>query len=254
MKRSLTILAASAALALAAMPAGADILYTQGFDSPDVTGGTGNYVDVYGWQGHLGSNGQAANLGGGDNWGTDPVSGAAQQLRVVDDAGAPSPSNRIYSYMNAASDYLIWTDAVAVNLAQATQLDLSWYQRSDASVGFRAAVGIDDGNAVRWFASETVHGGQAAWTQHTVDLLSGNWIEFAFDGTMAADASGAFDVSGVGSALPGGTLQGIGLYVQMDSGDSARFDSVELAGTIVPEPATVSLLVLGGLVALRRRR
>ena len=39
-----------------------------------------------------------------------------------------------------------------------------------------------------------------------------------------------------------------------DSRDITMFDNVQINGTLIPEPATMSLLALGGLVALRRRR
>ena len=42
--------------------------------------------------------------------------------------------------------------------------------------------------------------------------------------------------------------------VGLDGSDEYVFDNIRVFGTAVPEPATMSLLAIGGLAVLRRRR
>ncbi len=51
-----------------------------------------------------------------------------------------------------------------------------------------------------------------------------------------------------------GTGQWLLLAVDDSAGDTGSFGELKLQGTFVPEPATISLLVLGAAAALRRRR
>lgn len=52
----------------------------------------------------------------------------------------------------------------------------------------------------------------------------------------------------------GGTDAWILLVIDDAAGDTGSFDSYTLRGTFVPEPVTLSLLALGAIVTLRRKR
>ena len=54
-----------------------------------------------------------------------------------------------------------------------------------------------------------------------------------------------------------GTANTVGLRLEGDlngASDTLELDNFELSGDVIPEPATMALVGLGGLVALRRRR
>ena len=81
----------------------------------------------------------------------------------------------------------------------------------------------------------------SAWT-----LLGSYTIPQATGGGTPADA--VIDLSGVPSA------QYIGLDILTNYGSTYRVGAAEMQFTLVPEPATTSLLALGGLAFFRRRR
>ena len=68
---------------------------------------------------------------------------------------------------------------------------------------------------------------------------------------------GTFGAGGLGNAATGGAPGGTGINVGT-SATGVGFLGINqhyaLGGTLVPEPATIGLLALGGLLALRRRR
>jgi len=244
-----------AILALTALPAHAAQLYFEGFDDPDVTGGTGNLLSEYDWTAHQNRDGTVM-----ANWDHSPLdAGQDSQMRVVNDAGAPSPSNRVFSFFDE-QDVLAWTDQLSIDLLGVTNTSVSWFHRN-AGGAIRAAVRIDDGSSERWFAAaaETSASG-STWEQETALLANADWIEFVFDGEPGTNASGAFDVSGTAGALPVGTITGAGLYLESASdAPGMRFDSFAIEGdeittTAVPEPMSMALVILGGAALLRRRR
>lgn len=263
------LLVLTACMLWIAHPGGAALLYSEGFDSPDVGSGDGAPLGDYNWATHRGGNGGIA-INGNPGWPpANPVSGSSSaQARVVDDAAAPSASNRVFLFWNfdADEDYLSWTsNFTAISLGSYSSLSLSFYHRNTngsggaSEPGTRAAVGISTGNGTRWFATGTRNTNVTAnWTQVTANLLGSDWVEFTFNGTQSADATAGFDVTGSSGSLPAGSLVALGVYSELEasgsSGDAVRFDSVVLDGIAIPEPSCAALLTAALVPLLTRRR
>ena len=213
------------------------------------------------------------------NWPTDPVGTGGSQARIVDDtAGPPSASDRFFGFWNIDSqeDMVMWTNSFAgFTLSAQSSASIDWFQRNTngsggaSEPGTRAAVGVNTGSEIRWFASNPLEvNSTAAWTQESADLLAPIWIEFDFDGTLSTDDPGGFDAVGAAGALPLGNIVAAGLYLEYDavgtSGDSIRIDSFRLNAVAaplaaVPEPASIAVwsllwLVAIGLASVRRRK
>lgn len=118
-----------------------------------------------------------------------------------------------------------------VSVSQNTQYEVSWKALSESSI---------DGQVIQWVKVEGLQSGAAVEMiqEYTMGLTNtgyGNWIDQSFDFN-----SGSYD----------------SVRLTFDSGGSIykyyRFDNVSM--DVVPEPATMALLGLGGLASLRRRR
>ena len=82
--------------------------------------------------------------------------------------------------------------------------------------------------------------GSGGWTQ----LSAGNNLA---QGTQVGDTGESFDISGASGA------QYIGLHLTANHGGT-RTGLGEIAITTIPEPSSLGLLLLGGILGLRRRR
>ena len=257
MNRMLAFFAVVVVVGVSAIAYG-DLVYQQDWDTPETTSANGDPLGLYNWAAHRNQNGVNSING----WPGDPVANSASQARVVDDAAAHTDTDRVFAFWNDGSDgedLLFWTDDFApVLLGDYSALALTWYHRnSDAggndTVGQRGAVAVDTGSGAQWFAADRNVFNGSGWDPALADLKASSWVPFAFDGTQTLDASGGFDVSGTPQSLPAGAVVAMGVYMELGDDDAGRFDTFALNGTLVPEPATLSLLVLGAAAGMRRR-
>ena len=239
--------------AMIAGGATADVIYSQNFDTPDTTTTNGDALGVYSWAVHAGGAGGNSILHASNDW-DNPVTSVATQARVVNDAGAPSTSDRIFTFWgNGNQDLLFWTeDFTPIAQSGYNDLTIAWSQRDDAGNGQRATVAIDTGSGVQWYAADVKTA--TSWTSQSSLLASSIWVPFSFDGTQTTNASAGFNVSGTAGALADGNIVAVGLYLEMLDEKGSRFDSFALTGTPIPEPASLALMSLGGLMILGGRR
>ncbi len=262
MKRVMT-LAFVTGLAAAAV---GQTIYFEGFDDPDVTGGNGNLVGVYDWVVHLSDSGENSVV----SWPGNPLSpsggDSGYQARIVNDAAAPSPSNRFFGFRSGGtmpSSYLLWTEAFSpIDPALYDDLSISYYHNQASShASTRGALAVDTGGGIQWYAWDSPVPGVDAWTQATFDLLASNWVPFAFDGTATTSASGAFALgAGPAGFLDPGAIVAAGAFITFPASNTVvRFDSFEIAGTltpeqVIPEPGSATLLLGAAALLFARRR
>lgn len=241
----------------------ADVIYTQNFDTPDTLTGNGDALGIYSWAAHNGSTGKnsALHADADNNW-DNPVTSAGTQARVVHDAGAPSGTDRIFAFWGLANsggqDVLFWTESFSPIDRNAYQdLAVSWYQfdstGSNGTTRQRAAVAIDTGAGVQWYAGDLKTNTATPWLNQTAELDAAIWVPFTFNGTQSGNATAGFDVAGAAGSLPAGNLVAAGLYVELAFQTAGRFDSFEIVG-VIPEPSSLMLAAIGlGCIGQRRR-
>jgi hypothetical protein len=135
---------------------------------------------------------------------------------------------------------------------------------------YQGITGFDSAGTQRFIASYVIHSGSNAYMNEYVWtnwVLYGNW---ASDGTMDlqlfinpaatdqadTDRTGPLTGSGIDArlttAVANSSIAGLGLMTNR-GGDNGFADNFKFE-VVVPEPASLSLLALGGLAMLRRSR
>ncbi|MGE4490075.1 MAG: hypothetical protein AB7E95_11090, partial [Kiritimatiellales bacterium] len=85
-----------------------------------------------------------------------------------------------------------------------------------------------------------------AWSLQTIAVSEATWLALDF-------VEGSSLTVGSATTLSGNTINGIGFY--MSSVDAAlRLDALEVQTDIIPEPKTVSLILLSSVCLLLIRR
>ncbi|MFA7257421.1 MAG: PEP-CTERM sorting domain-containing protein [Kiritimatiellales bacterium] len=136
-------------------------------------------------------------------------------------------------------------------IAQSDALVFSWAQGSTRNTDTRLAIEVG-GN---WYVSAAVENfiSSTDWAERSVAFADASWWQLN-SGTLGS--GGTFDIAGLSGdsvALPTGNITSFGLFAATSDGVSttSRYDDF----TIVPEPATLSLLMIGaGISFLCRRR
>lgn len=163
-----------------------------------------------------------------------------------------------------APEFLAFTDEFApIDLADFSELRFMWRQHASAeNAQFRLALEIGGD----WYAtdvafansgsSQTGAGGEftSEGVLRTINFspLGSLWRELNFVPGSTLSLAGAARMSD----LPWGPITRAGLFLTAPNGTSMRFDTFQIEGVPLPEPATLALLALGGvaLAAMRARR
>ncbi|MDW8036463.1 MAG: PEP-CTERM sorting domain-containing protein [Thermoguttaceae bacterium] len=225
-------------------------LYREEF--PNNTGNQNQAMSAVGWFAYGGANAT-------DYTNTVPGSGT----RAGTSFGTGSPSGGGFGFAVPEGDwlpFLVFTNEFSpINPADYQQLWFSWRQHSGGeNTQFRLVVGIQDGQEIRWFASDAVF-------TNTGDLQTGTFDQFpteavlrgmlfSLEGSLWRDLtfSPGQTLSLASSArtqpLPLGSIVRAGLYLY--GATTMRFDTFEIYGMVVPEPSTWVLLVLGAVLSM----
>lgn len=223
---------------LAAAPAMA-ALFTEDFDS--YVNGSSIHGQG-GWEGWLGYAAVAGTIT------TSQASSGAQSLQVVRGTDTVRPFTGVsggqwtlsmQQYIPSSAGGYTWT--ILMN-QYPTNLNWSAQVLADISGG---SIGVFDGTGTQCGS--------------TLTLVKDAWVDLRFEINLGANTFSSYYnniLVGTCTWQNGGSnaLQALDLYAD-ESGETAQigavfYDNVQL----VPEPATLSLLALGGLAMIRRRR
>ena len=215
------------------------------FDNFD-TYTVGSIAGQGGWQGWTGNAAVAGTVS------TLQASSGAQSLQLVAGNDTVRPFSGVTSglwtlslqqYVPSASSGVSWV--ITMN-SYPSSLNWSAQVQADISQGL---VGVFDGAGVQ--------------AGSTLSLIKDQWVDIRFDINLGANSVSTFynnTLLGTHAWQSGGLnqLQALDLYPDEGAGTaqvgSIFYDNVQLQPTVVPEPATVSLLLLGGLAILFRAR
>ncbi len=137
-----------------------------------------------------------------------------------------------------ADDYV--TFSFDVDAGKAVDLDELWIGTRSSNTGpGQIIIEIND-------AVYTTYSQPAGYYNNVFDLSGYTGLT----GTVTFKFKAGTDVQADGS----GTISGSGTWRITDHYDSGTFTDVKVTGSVVPEPATMSLLAIGGLAAVIRRR
>ena len=279
MKRTLLITLGATGAILLSMQVTQAQIYREVFGNLS-TGGTNAPPSSVGWAGNWGATASDASVGDApagsfNNFGVSTALGSPNNLDNIN-AGGPalSTANGLMFVSQAGQNFIAYTTGYTVNQTLTSINDISFYAGSTFDTaggipGFRIAV-QQDGN---WYASTQVLANSLNVTSAGNFHLasgSGGAQQVTFNWTTAASAwdnltftpGTALALGGISGGLNGDPITAFGLY--SDATDSLgntenairRFDTYQIDGTVVPEPGSVVLALLGAgtLMGLRRSR
>ena len=256
-------------------------LYRETFGRPDTPVGDLSTV-VYDWADHSSNGHWVPNVTTNP---TDPTNivanfgiNASNNGRPIDVANVNAGPNsdattgaygRGLHFLLAAglSPTLAWTPEYSVDPANYSNLTFSWYA-ANANAGDQMKLAVRVGS--QWYASNTTFTTAALSLANFTTLAeqkqlvynpaAANWLTLNFDGTFdpATDTGTDSSVALSTGAAPGsdlsGTITAWGVYFPTALG-TRRFDTFQIDGTPVPEPAACALLLIAGmgLIQIRRR-
>jgi len=146
---------------------------------------------------------------------------------------------------------LLWTDEIGslADISSGAMETVSWYQANNsAGTEVRAVVGVDS----QWYATvDTLtnspiasgHDFDSQAEPQTVDMFTAQWYSLTFNPTTV------LSLGATATSLPIGQVTGGGLYFEGITDDAIpRVDTFAI--NVVPEPSTLAIFGLGGLIGL----
>lgn len=223
-------------------------------DFPNNTGNQNQAMSAVGWFAYGGDN--ATNY-------TNTVPGSGTRVGTSWATGSPSGGGFGFAVPEgSALPFLVFTNEFSpINPVDYQQLWFSWRQHSGGeNTQFRLVIGIQDGQNISWFASDTVFTNTGplqtgAYTEFPSEAVV-RGMPFSLEGSLWRDLTftPGETLSLASSArtepLPLGSIVRAGLYLYGPAGITMRFDAFEIYGMVVPEPSSWLLLALGTVLTL----
>lgn len=268
------VVSALAVIAFSCLPSqGADVIYRETFGRTN--GSTGNLnPSIFGWQ-HFLASGSAETGGNGIS-----ADGTGKPIDVANVNAGPNRDGDFsaqpegWHYLDGTRR-MSFTPEYQLNLADVVgSLTFSWYQGNAqilagthlilrlGSTWYVSAAGKTNTAAVTAGANFGLETGGAGLMSVVFDPAAANWNLLNFDGdfdhvslTRTASTLGAPTAGATPGADLAGTITAFGLWRPRDNTGfgNSRFDTFTLEATLVPEPTTFALLVVGvlGFLACR---
>ena len=264
------VVAAMAGAILLSVPVtraqGPSAIYFEEFGNTNAAAGKNFSVSSVGWVGKWGPTATDSSNPAPDNFGISSSIGATKGYTNIND-GAENNSTNGYIFTSGTgaslNNWIAYQNTYTVDTSAYSIQDISFYCASASLAGFgvpgaRVAVQID-GN---WYATTQVF-------SNSTGISSGSGVaagaqQVVFNWTTAASAWDSLSFvpgstlvlgSALSSPLPGDNLTAFGLYSDQEvivqggtnfiGNATRRFDSYEIDATVVPEPSTFALALVG---------
>lgn len=278
MKTTTKLIAGMLVFAFSAQAVQATVIYREVFGSTAVTELDNTNID---WNANfVGSDGSTlygtTNTNTYTYFGVEQVEGRPNNLPNVNAGNVELSQVNSYGYRLASVNNpnghrsMVWTEEYTVDRSS-WQIDtISFYSNNSSTPGVsQLALRVDSLNTPGdltddvWVVSSDIFsstGGTAAnWPSHgvlhTLNFGTATWKSLTFNPLYGSGTGSGSDLSAPGSsvAFPSGNITAFGLYIP-PSNSVIRFDTYQIDAHPVPEPASVSLLLMGSLFFVRLRR
>ncbi|MFP4356343.1 MAG: PEP-CTERM sorting domain-containing protein [Phycisphaerae bacterium] len=237
-------------VAFFAASAGAEVIYRETFPWKDT--GQDIRTTQAAWQGWYiardGETSPGAGLLVAEPSQLDPVGDVGDGIANWPNISVDPPTSRGRMFASTPDTYAFFTHEASVDADFFNTVRM--YVRNSAPNTMHALIQVDG----QWYVSEASaqddDGGD--WGEVFINLDGSAW---AMADAQLAPVTGGSAVASIGAfdqAKPSGLITGFGWYSSISA--NHRVDLYEVNTEFIPEPATMSLLAIGGLLALRRRR
>lgn len=200
-------------LSVACLQAEPQVVYREIFPNDRETNAS---LPDSGWMAYGGSNGTEIPFGA--NMALSSQKGFPAALEPVNSIPCNTEMAKGYLYANATTIFpqLVWTDEVNVEMQKDRNLEVSWYQSTDACDPVHLALLVDG----VWHMSAEPFAQDSKYAQKSLDVSKAGWLALNFvkDGELSP---------GPAKALMGAHLQGVGFFIPHPTG-KIRLDTVEI--------------------------
>lgn len=220
------------ALGMGMQSVGAAVIYTENFANST---GSDAALDTVGWLGGYGVT--------GTNY--DSVNPSNQNPNVNAAVGSGS-TNGFLRYatgtLSTGAPSIVFTNEIQASATAVNELSMATFfmRNGGTTADVRFALQVES----VWYVTTAVYNTPTTtWLQQTVDFSSATWnlLNYTSGSTLAMGSAATLPLSG--------QVNGIGFFTANKPGFYMSFDDVAVSTAAIPEPATVALFAIAGLVA-----
>jgi hypothetical protein len=258
MKRASLVILGAVAVASLSVPVMADVIYCENF--PVVKASTNYAFPINGWYcespATAGSTTPVPTIAtGAPDAANNSDTTLPTNISAAVNSGTPAGTvaGRVFVTPPASSvNVILWTNEYTFDVGANAINSFQWYSKSDGAQEQCAAIEINN----NWYVSDPQVTGNGSWLLETVNAQTVNWHPLNYVQSGQPGATLDQTISPTVVSLPAsGTAQAFGVYFDSVDTQISRVDEFVINATIVPEPASLGMLLgLGALGLLRRRQ